>query len=364
MKQDSIQSILLIGPFPDPISGVSLANKVVKEQLNASEKYKVSVINTSYKHFDENLGAFSFSKMIFYLGLNFKVFKVIKNKKIYITPGQTFFGIVKYAPFILLSSWLKKELIIHVHGNYLLKEYELLSGSKKRIFKSLLTKFNKGIVLSDSLKDNLLPFINPKKIYSLPNFAQNYLWHPKVEEKTTSELRIVFLSNLMKEKGILLLLKALIEMQEKGIYFKVKIAGNVDANTEKETKPLIKEIKNIEYLGVVKGQDKRDLLTWSNVFVLPTFYKMEGQPISILEAMATKNVVITTNHAGIKDIFTDQKNGFFVSKKKTEDIVDKLTYLSKNLEEIHRISNYNESFFLQNFTEDKFSSNLLKILNN
>jgi len=30
---------------------------------------------------------------------------------------------------------------------------------------------------------------------------------------------------------------------------------------------------------------------------------MEGQPISILEAMATGNIILTTNHAGIPDIF-------------------------------------------------------------
>ena len=58
-------------------------------------------------------------------------------------------------------------------------------------------------------------------------------------------------------------------------------------------------LEHTDYIGIVNGKAKKNLLEWGNVFVLPTFYKMEGQPISILEAMATKNLVVTTNHAGI-----------------------------------------------------------------
>ena len=49
--------------------------------------------------------------------------------------------------------------------------------------------------------------------------------------------------------------------------------------------------------------------------MLPTYYKMEGQPISILEAMATGNVILTTRHAGIPDVVTDGKHGRFFEKK-------------------------------------------------
>jgi hypothetical protein len=57
--------ILLIGPFPNPISGVSISNKKVRELLIGENKYSVGSINTSYPEFDEELGKFSFKKVFF-----------------------------------------------------------------------------------------------------------------------------------------------------------------------------------------------------------------------------------------------------------------------------------------------------------
>ena len=95
-----MKKVLIIGPFPNPISGVSIANKVVEEILNADLNFIVEKINTSYPIFDEQIGEFSIQKFLFYLRINSSFFKVLKNNIIYITPGQTFFGVLKYALFI------------------------------------------------------------------------------------------------------------------------------------------------------------------------------------------------------------------------------------------------------------------------
>ena len=55
-----------------------------------------------------------------------------------------------------------------------------------------------------------------------------------------------------------------------------------------------------------------------DVFMLPTRYPNEGQPISILEAMGNGMTIITTNHAGIPDIVEDGVNGFVIDKKEID----------------------------------------------
>ncbi|MDA9327636.1 glycosyltransferase family 4 protein [Flavobacteriaceae bacterium] len=356
-----MKKVLIIGPFPNPISGVSIANKVVEEILNADLNFTVEKINTSYPIFDEQIGEFSIQKFFFYLRINSSFFKVLKNNIIYITPGQTFFGVLKYALFIVAASALRKELIIHVHGNYLGKEYQSLKGFKRVLFYFLVSRFTKGIVLSNSLKHNLTPFLEDKNIFSLPNFAQDYLY--KEDKKfVKDELRIFYLSNLMKEKGIFCLLNALKNLEKNNIIYKAKIAGNIDQKYSKEILNLLTELKNTEYIGIVNGDDKKNLLEWGNVFVLPTFYKMEGQPISILEAMATTNLVVTTNHAGISDVFQDKINGYFVEKNNENSIQKILSYLAANKSELKKIAEYNKTFFLNNFTVDIFKKNLLEII--
>jgi glycosyltransferase involved in cell wall biosynthesis len=354
-------SILLIGPFPEPLSGVSIANQVVNEVLSEDSQFEVDLINTSYSIFDEEIGKFSFKKAFFYLTLNLNIFKLFKHKIIYITPGQTFYGILKYGFFIILGSVFRKELIIHVHGNHLGQEYKSLNGIKRNIFYFLVSRFRKGIVLSESLKHNLTPFIDQASIFCLPNFAQDYLY-TQDKKLVNDELRIFYLSNLMKEKGIFCLLNALKNLEKNNIIYKAKIAGNIDQKYSKEILNLFTELKNAEYIGVVNGDDKKNLLKWGNVFVLPTFYKMEGQPISILEAMATENLVVTTNHAGIPDIFKDKVNGYLVKKNSIKSIQDILTYIASNKSEIEKIATYNKEYFLDNFTVNSFKKNLIKII--
>tara|TARA_B100000787_G_scaffold55728_1_gene40523 strand:+ start:392 stop:1495 length:1104 start_codon:yes stop_codon:yes gene_type:complete len=353
--------ILLIGPFPNPISGVSLSNKKVRELLIGENKYSVGFINTSYPEFDEELGAFSFNKLIFYLKLNIKIFQILKFDKVYITPGQTFFGVLKYALFILFSSTFKKELIIHVHGNHLGSEFKLLRGVKKSIFRFLISKFDKGIVLSKSLESNLTPFLNKESIFILPNFAEENLYAEDLEIRS-NELKIIYISNLMSEKGIFFLLDSLLELKKQNIQYKARIAGDIDKKFEKDILKRLKKLPNVTYLNIVKGPEKKKVLDWGNIFILPTFYKMEGQPISILEAMASKNLIITTEHAGIPDIIKNGVHGFFVTKKSSTSITKRLLYLSENKDVITNIANRNKTYFLANFSVDKFKDRFLEIL--
>ena len=341
--------VLLIGPLPEPTTGVSLANKVVFESFKKTEGYQIDFINTSLDRFDESLGALSLYKIWFYLKLNFFAYKIFTSKIIYLTPGQTFFGVVKYSLFIYLSKLLRKEIIIHVHGNHLGEEYKTLSGIKKKIFKNLLKHTSKGVVLSESLKGNMSPFIEQKKIHVLYNFVEDHLYN--IEENTVNEKlkllkpKIIFLSNLMQEKGVFELLDSLKILEKSNFDYEAKVAGNIDKDSAQRINSYFKELKNTAYIGVVSGDEKRNLLSWGNVFILPTYYKMEGQPISILEAMATGNIIITTNHAGIPDIFSNKKNGFFVRKNDSQHIVDVLKHIVENKETSQKIilENINEA---------------------
>ncbi len=126
--------VLLIGPQPKPITGLSLANQIV---LNYLEKYTdctIDIINTNYGVLKEDLGKFNFKKVLHYIKQYKEIYKIQQVDKIYITIGQTFFGVLKYFPYFLMAKIFHKEIIVHIHGNHLWKEYESLKGFKKKIF--------------------------------------------------------------------------------------------------------------------------------------------------------------------------------------------------------------------------------------
>lgn len=357
------KKILIIGLFSPPINGCSIANDILIGNIR-ERKIAVDIINTSTQELNnKDLGKFSLKKVVNFLAVYLYLYKVIKSDIIYTTPGQTFLGVLKYSPFYFLSILFNKKYIIHVHGNYIGQEYMRLVGVKKRIFGFFLSKSAIGIVLSEQLRDNFSSLLEPSRVRVVYNCANSSLFYNSLEKKK-DKLRIVYLSNLMLEKGILDLLDACLLLKQSDIPFELNIAGKLEKGMENIVKQKIREIGNsCNYLGIVTGKSKNDLLFGSNIFCLPTYYNQEGQPISIIEAMASKNIVLTTKHAGIPDIF-DEKSGFFIEKQNPSDLYSKLSFISENLEKhILKFGKYNFEKALSQFSEEKFTNSLLSIFN-
>lgn len=358
-------NILVIGPFPLPVHGCSLANEVFVRQLANSDDLQVEIINTNAVNVSSNqVGAFSFGKIISFLKSYKKIALIKKADIVYTTPGQTFFGIAKYIPFYWLCKRMGIPYIIHLHGNHLGNEYKKLTGIKRGIFAKYIKGASAGIVLSDSLRDNFEDLIPAEKVYVAENFALNEVIDYSNPVKFDDKLRLLYLGNLMKEKGILDVLDSLILLRNAGVPFTADIAGKIEDESQDLILDRLEQLKdNITFHGVVHGQDKVKLLYGANVFILPTYYKMEGQPISIIEAMAAGNIIVTTQFSGIPDI-VGEKNGYFVKAKNPDSIYSTLVEINANL--IHSVSSFskeNKEYVKLNFTEVQFASKILTIIN-
>ena len=67
---------------------------------------------------------------------------------------------------------------------------------------------------------------------------------------------------------------------------------------------------NVIFPGWISGREKRDLLIRCSNYILPSH--SEGMPMSILEAMSYKCLVISTNVGGIPEIIKSGENGFLI----------------------------------------------------
>jgi glycosyltransferase involved in cell wall biosynthesis len=355
--------VLVVGQFFPPINGCSLANEVLVKQMKINSIH-FNKINTSVEGFnDKALGKFSLRKVTPIIKQYANIFKIRNTKLVYTTPGQTFFGILKYAPFYSACLIFKVPYIIHVHGNYLGKQYQELKGFKKWLFGFFIKRATKGIVLSESLRPIFDGLLESSKIEVVENFAESWLTNSLLV-KNSSKLKVLFLSNLVEAKGIIHLIESFKVLTEKGVELELHLAGKVDDGLRDYFDEILEDKSdNIFYHGVVEGEEKKKLLEECNVFCLPTYYEQEGQPISILEGMLTKNIIVTTNHAGIPAIFSE-KNGFFCEKKSSESLVNIFLDINNNLKSyIEKFSHYNFLHVSNNFTEEKFGSKLISIFN-
>lgn len=356
--------ILIIGPLPNPIDGCSISNLTLCKNL---EKRNIPylTINTNTRVVSSKQGnTFSIKKALSFLGVYLKMYFIFKASVVYTTPGQTFFGVLKYSPFFLVCKLLRKPYIIHVHGNYLGTQYQSLKGFKKKIFHFFISSASSGIVLSESLKENFNGLLPNSAVFVVENFAGNELYthfNPLIRERNKPV--ILFLSNLIAEKGIIDVLDAFILLKNNGIDFKAYLAGKIEKEFEITINEKLAFLGDVvEYKGIIQGEKKLQLLNKSNIFLLPTYYQMEGQPISILEAMAMGNIIMTTKHAGIPDIVSE-KNGYFVEKKHAANIATILSNIAKNIsQEIDTFEATNINYAKNNFTEDLFSEKIIQII--
>lgn len=167
----------------------------------------------------------------------------------------------------------------------------------------------------------------------------------------------------MHEKGIVDLLEALLLLKDQGIKFEAQIAGGIDSSMKDTMAKYIDALSdNVSYLGLVFGERKKRMLCWGNTFVFPTYYTMEGQPIAILEAMATSNIILTTKHAGIPDVFQDKINGFYIDKNSPASIADRLLDLNINMKTYKAISEHNTQEAKEKYRVSIFISKLYSIL--
>ncbi len=296
--------VLMIGPFPPVVNGVTICNEYLFRSLTANG-LNVSRINTETGKIASLQGdKISIRKILAFLTIYLEIFKTFSNDVMYLTTGQTFWGVVKYLPFVMVCRLARIPYVLHVHGAYMCIAYLKLTGSKKAVFKYIVNNSKTVIALSDSLALEIKQVFGTERVDVVENFYDPKLIDPLFKRAESPIPRFLFLSNLMLGKGILEFLDALILLRDTHkVDFTVCIAGTLEKGIEQTLNKKVKQLGNkVLFFGLADFDKKKELLYNSDIFVLPTWYMMEGQPISIIEAYVTGNVVVSTHQGGIKDI--------------------------------------------------------------
>lgn len=134
-----------------------------------------------------------------------------------------------------------------------------------------------------------------------------------IEQKWGSgPLRFVFLSNLIEEKGYRVFLQAVELMaREGGPPIDVVLCGPLSGPDRRrvDVEELLERIASrgvaVRWLPGAFGSEKMKLLAATHVFVLPTTYRVEAQPMVLIEAMACGCAIVTTNVGEIPSMFGD-----------------------------------------------------------
>lgn len=177
--------------------------------------------------------------------------------------------------------------------------------------------------------------------------------------------RILFLSNLLIEKGVFVLLDALKILKDQGCSYTCLIVGaeTVEISADRLREELLaRHIQDVvSYNGKQYGKDKETCMEQADLMVFPTFYQNECFPLVLLEAMQHHLPIITTNEGGIPDIVDDGENGFICEKNNPQELAKKIQCLLSDSSLRLQMGQNGYMKFLSHFTLDAFEHRLTTI---
>jgi glycosyltransferase involved in cell wall biosynthesis len=149
-------------------------------------------------------------------------------------------------------------------------------------------------------------------------------------------LSFLMVARLLTEKGVREYVEAARCVRARHPEVAFRLAGGLDTAQRRRAIPK-EEVQSwvaegvIDYLGHV--EDIREALSQASVFVLPSYYP-EGQPRSILEALAMGRPVVTTDWNGCRETVEVGQNGFLVPPRDVASLVDTLQKFIEHPEQI------------------------------
>ena len=382
--------VLLVGPLPPKkrtkVTGVQVAFSLFVDSLLNEKNVQIKVINTAGG--GRSIGNFNLRRIKQLLVPVFRTcYEIPSSELVYLVISSSWWGFLKDAILVWSASLMKKRVVIHLHGGGYQNFYDNLSPMKRYFVKKTIDQVDKIIVLGDSLREQFYFVEDVSKTNVVPNGVPEIIDRNDFNGKQIpvhGPINILFLSNLIPEKGYWDLLEACrILHQDCQLPVRCHFAGAFaqinGASTSTNRRPGNSAEKDffetierwklddvVTYHGVVTGESKNELLRRCHLFVLPTYYPWEGQPLSIIEAMACGTPIITTKHKAIPDVVIEGENGIFVQPKDPSSIVRAIKWFIFHPSKYHEFSlasfhryqtHYKQELFLRRLKEVVISDN-------
>jgi glycosyltransferase involved in cell wall biosynthesis len=158
-------------------------------------------------------------------------------------------------------------------------------------------------------------------VYHIPNSIN--MDSLPAESDRRYKKQIIFAGRLSSEKGVDVLIN-LIKILPSDINLIILGSG------PKEN--LFKNIKksNVNYLGYLPKNETISLIRGSDILIQPSL--IEGVSSTILEAMACKVPIITTNVGGNKEVIEHNKTGILIEPNNSKKLLDEILNLFSNSE--------------------------------
>lgn len=246
------------------------------------------------------------------------------------------FSFLRKSAYVLLTRYLwGRPAILHVHGptfdRFVAEASAPLRALQRRVFAASAAI----VVLSPYWKRVLGPYLPAGKVVVLQNAIDTAEYEPRFDRES-ERAHVVFVSNHVPRKGIREFTEAVERLMGADADCRVTVAGS--GPLDDHARRLGECYADVEYVGYVSEERKRELLCDASIYVLPAY--AEGLPIGVLEGMAGGNAIVATDVGGVPDL-VDEQGGRLVPPRDPEALADALALLVEAPETVREMGQRN-----------------------
>jgi glycosyltransferase involved in cell wall biosynthesis len=335
--------VLITSTNSEAKGGITILHKVLFGQIIQNKFCPIMFPISSPNPFNERLNS-RINRLIGCMKHFYSL--LIKDKSlgiVHINSSYDTKAILRDLFFIIVSWWLGRKIILQIHSEIDFNKYPKII---KWIAKHVFPLSNKILVFSKNDMKNIEMLAPKEKIEILPNAIKvdDFASKDKSFKKDLSIPEhgevILFLSRLIKEKGVYDLIESIttVVKEYKNVYF--LIAGEGPERNRMEMICKEKGIeKDVRFTGHIYNKNLLKAFSCADIFVLPTY--SEAMPMVILEALAAGLPIISTPIGAIPDIIKDGINGFLIEPNSPKQLAEKILLLLHNEEIKKRIGKAN-----------------------
>lgn len=379
------QKILFIMHMPPPVHGASMVGQFIHDSELVNSSFDCHYVNLAVATRLEDVGKGGWHKAKGVLKKLMEVRKAVKSVKpnlVYITPNSA--GVPFYKDFItvMMLKMMGRKIVMHFHNKGVATRQNrwLDNWLYRRYFKSV-----KLILLADALYEDVKRYVKREDVFVCPNAIPEISMAKKNKaskivsaSNVSNDNRvphILWLTNIMKTKGIMEYLSALKILKDRGVKFQADFVGGLTKEMSGDEFDSALSMMGLNgcctYYGPKYGDDKYSFFSHADVFVLPPY--TEAFPVSILEAMQFALPVVASNVGGVSAEVEEGVSGFLLGGKQPImlntfrpdvcEIADKLQVLLTDTDLRHKMGSAGREKFEREFTLEVFEKRIVEILN-
>ena len=236
-------------------------------------------------------------------------------------------------PYVMIAKVIGSRIFIHHHSFAYLNSPNIVNKALFALVRNathIVLSEGMGVALSNTYKldSNLVRVVSNAAFYAPMNPGAT------VQANARSPICLGFLSNITFDKGFVAFFEVLSELKKRGVAYRAMVAGPVSPDASGRFSQLLSSASDTVYLGPIYGGTKDRFYDQLDLFLFPSQYLNEAEPLVIHEALRSGVQVIACDRGAIAEMLSNGAGLVFTRDDYVRSAASHIERLSRNHAEL------------------------------